>query len=110
VVLFVPAVDNEAISIGGKYEKAIQNIDHLTVVYSKRQEVVFGLSYRLTQWDRALGAVGPSDLVRHPDFKAIDATDAWRNPYGIEINSHSDIYEPAAVQMLYRQWRQEKNR
>ncbi|MBL0059329.1 MAG: alpha/beta hydrolase [Elusimicrobia bacterium] len=105
VVLFVPAVDNEDISVGGKYEKAIQNIDHLTIVYSERQEVVFGLSYRLTQWDRALGYTGPSGLVRHPDFKAINATDARRNPYGIEINSHSDIYEPEAVEMLYRQWR-----
>jgi hypothetical protein len=105
VILIVPAVDNEDISVGGKYEKAIQNIDHLTVVYSRRQEVVFGISYWGTQWDRALGSVGPPGLVRHPDFKAIDATDAWRNPYHMEINNHSDIYEPETVEMVRRQLR-----
>jgi hypothetical protein len=105
VVLFVPAVNNEDISAGGKYEKATQNIDHLIVVYSRRQEVVFGLLYRCTQFNQALGSVGPSGLVHHRDFKAIDATDAWRNSYRMEINSHSDIYEPETVEMLKRQLR-----
>jgi protein gp37 len=44
-------------------------------------------------------------MVHHRDFKAIDATDAWRNPYRMEINSHSDIYEPETVEMLKRQLR-----
>ena len=105
VVLFVPAVNNEDISVGGKYEKAIQNIDHLTVVYSRRQEFVFGLLYRSTELNQSLGSVGPSALVHHPDFKAIDATDAWRNPYQMVIKNHGDIYEKETVQMLRRQLR-----
>ncbi|MBL0058272.1 MAG: RHS repeat protein [Elusimicrobia bacterium] len=105
VVLFVPAINDHDITPGGKYEKAIRNIEHLTVVYSRRQEVVFGLSYFATQFDYALGYTGPSGVVRHPDFKAIDATDAWRNPYGIGINNHGDIYEDKTVDMLRRQLR-----
>ncbi|MCG3206391.1 MAG: hypothetical protein KCHDKBKB_03127 [Elusimicrobia bacterium] len=99
MILIVPAVDNEVLSPGGKYEKAIQNVKHLVVVYSKNQEVVFG-SYRLAQFDRALGEVGPSGTVQHPDFTAIDATKASNNPYGIEVNNHSDIYEPKMIEML----------
>ena len=104
VVLIVPAVDADAFSHGGKYEKAIQNISHLVVVYSRNQEVIFGV-YRLAQFSRAMGDVGPVGQVNHPDFKAIDATDAWRNRYGMEINSHSDIYGPATIRMLVDQRR-----
>jgi hypothetical protein len=61
--------------------------------------------YRSTELNQSLGSVGPSALVHHPDFKAIDATDAWRNPYQMVINNHGDIYEKETVQMLKRQLR-----
>ena len=103
VVFIVPAINNEDISVGGKYEKAIQNIDHLTVVYSRRQEIVFGFLYRCTEFNNALGSVGPAGPVRHPDFKAIDASDSWRNPYRMQIDKHGDIFERETVTMLVRQ-------
>ena len=90
-----------------QYEKAIQNIDHLVVVYSRNQEAVFGV-YRLARFDRALGDVGPSGPVNHPDFTAIDATKASRNSYGIEVNNHSDIFEPETVKMLIERLRRKQ--
>lgn len=107
VIMLVPALDNEVFSRGGFYEKAIQNIDHLVVVYSKNQEAVFGI-YRLSQFDRAMGDVGPSGPVNHPDFKAIDATKASRNQYGIRIDSHSDIYERETIRMMIEQLRRDQ--
>ncbi len=83
VILIVPAVDNEALSVGGKYEKALQNIDQLIVVYSGHQDAVF-IPYRMGRFDRALGDVGPSSPVNHPNFIAIDASSSKKNPeYGI---------------------------
>lgn len=99
VILLVPAVDNEVFSSGGKYEKAIRNIDQLIVVHSKNQGVVFG-AYEAARFDRAAGAVGPSRTVDHPNFISIDATKSTSNKWNIEINNHGDIFEPNTINML----------
>ena len=99
VILLVPAVDNEVFSTGGKFSKAIQNIDQLVVVFSRNQGFVFG-AYKATQFDRAAGAAGPSGFVNHPNFTAIDATKGSLNKWGMEVNSHGDIYEPETIKML----------
>jgi hypothetical protein len=100
VVFMVPAVERNAFSVGGQYEKAIQNIGHVVVVFSRNQEFVFGTSYPLATFSKSAGGVGPTGVVNHPDFTVIDATKASRNNFGVEINNHGDIYEPKTVQML----------
>jgi hypothetical protein len=99
VILLVPAVDNEVLSTGGKYEKALQNIDHLVVVYSKNQELVFGAAYRAARFDRALGYVGPAGKVP-ANVTVIDATKASDRNMNVEIDNHGDIFEPATVKMI----------
>jgi hypothetical protein len=105
VILLVPAVDNEALSPGGKYEKALQNIDKLIVVYSKSQPEAF-VPYQMARFDRALGDVGPSGPVNHPNFMAIDATKADRNEkYRIQVDNHGDIFDEQMIRMMADQLR-----
>jgi hypothetical protein len=92
VILIVPAVDNDALCPGGKFEKALQNIDRLVVVYSRHQEAVFGAAYRLAEFDRALGYTGPAGAINHPNLQVIDGTDF--------IKSHSDIYNQKVIKIL----------
>jgi hypothetical protein len=77
---------------GGKFEKALQNIDRLVVVYSRHQEAVFGAAYRLAEFDRALGYTGPAGAINHPNLQVIDGTDF--------IKSHSDIYNQKVIKIL----------
>jgi hypothetical protein len=99
VVLLVPAIERDAFSPGGKYEKAIQNIEHLVVIYSRKQFPVFE-TYRTARFASAMGDVGPAGNVNHPDFRAIDATEASLNKEGIVIHGHSDIYREETIKFI----------
>lgn len=64
------AIDNESLSQGGKFEKALENIDNLVIGYSKRQEFVFGASYNVavfynTKIDQVIGKAVMITLM-HP--------------------------------------------
>jgi hypothetical protein len=103
VVLLVPAVDNEALSLGGEFAEAIRNIDNLVVVYSRNQEFVFGTAYKAAKFDRPLGYTGPSGNVEHKSFTAIDATDVRFNKFNMSIDDHGDIFEEATLRMIIEQ-------
>jgi len=92
VILIVPAVENNALCPGGKFEKALQNIDRLVVIYSRHQEAVFGTAYRAADFGNALGYTGPTGAINHPNVQVIDGTDF--------IKSHSDIYNEEVVRIV----------
>jgi hypothetical protein len=92
VVLIVPAVDNDALCPGGKFEKALPNIDRLVIVYSRHQEAVFGSAYRAADFGNALGYTGPAGVINHPNLQVIDGTDFIKN--------HCDIYNEEVVKIL----------
>jgi len=100
VIMLVPAIDNESLSIGGKYEKALQNINRLVVVSSDNQGFVFGTAYRAGRFDRALGYTGPTGFVPHHKAAFIDGTASNRNAFGVNINNHSDIYDRETINMI----------
>lgn len=102
VVLLVPAIDNESLAVGGRYESAMQNIKNLVLVSSGNQIGVFG-AYAFARLDRAAGAGGATGTINHPSFEYIDATKANMNKYHIEINDHSDIYEAETAKMIIEQ-------
>ncbi len=101
VIALVPASNAEDISVGGRYEDAIKNIGKLRIVYSKNQLGVFGIAYRVAKFDNALGYFGPSGIVSHPDFEAIDATQY--------IKGHGDIRGSATVRILIDQLNKKAN-
>ena len=114
VVMFVPAIDNESICVGGEFEGALRNIDNLVVVYSNNQRWVFGEekynilgmpdqkigAYQLFRFDRALGQTGPSGSVPHLNYVGIDATSA-DNIWGVQIDDHGDLYDYNTIMMLF---------
>ncbi len=102
VIAIVPAIHNEDICIGGKYEDAISNMGKLRVLYSKNQPGVFGVVYRLAQFDNALGYYGPSGMINHPDFEAVDATKY--------IKGHGDIYEQNTISYMIKTLNEKQER
>jgi hypothetical protein len=98
VIMLVPAVDKGDFAPGGRYAKAIQNIKHLVVVSSESQRPVF-IPYMLARFSHAMGEVGPVN-VQHPGFTYIDATKSSRNPFGMVIDGHSDIYGEQTLKMI----------
>ena len=99
VIMLVPAIDNESISIGGEYAGAIRNIDNLVLVYSGNQTPTF-TAYGIMQQDIAAGWKGVSGLVAHRNFTQINATSSISNDWGIQIDNHGDIYENETLRML----------
>jgi esterase/lipase superfamily enzyme len=56
------AVDDETLEKGQKYYNSTQNCEKLFVFYSNGDEVL-KWSYRIAEWDKALGSIG----AEHPD-------------------------------------------
>lgn len=93
-ILAAPAVDNESIQVGEKYEAAIRHTRKTLVACSARDKVLAG-AYSIGMFDRALGLSGPQDLERcDPRVSVVDCTPS--------VGSHS-AYK-SDTETFYRAW------
>jgi hypothetical protein len=99
VIMMVPAVDDDELADTQRFSAAIQNIAHLTIVFSKNQQSVFG-AYAQARFTSALGLNGAIGRVTHPSVQIVDASKAANNRWQMEINNHGDIHERETLLFL----------
>jgi hypothetical protein len=99
VVMLVPAFDFDEIAKGQRFDNAMNNIKHLTIVYSKNQGMVFG-AYLKERFQKAAGQDGLASFSEHPNVSVVNATRKQDNRWQMEINNHGDIYEKETMRFV----------
>ena len=100
VIAILPAIDRNSFNPGGEFEKALENIDRLIIVYSRRQEFIFGFMYRITMFSTSIGQYGPPKGFSHPKITFIDGTREKYNGLQLNIKNHFDYHDPETIKLI----------
>jgi esterase/lipase superfamily enzyme len=108
VVMLLPAIDYDELSKGQRFDDALKNIKHLTIVYSKNQGMVFGV-YLQERFEKAAGQDGLALRSSHANLLVVNATKKQDNRWQMEISNHGDIYEKQTMRFV-REMLEQKER